>query len=105
MWPQQAACAAVGGAERRLLAGAGTAHLLRSGGAAGGEVGTVGRAEEGGQRAADAPWSGRGAPARSAPIRHPTGGSTDSARSVSERQGAVVQADQGTAGVPCAGGR
>jgi hypothetical protein len=49
------------GPERRLLGGAATAHLLGRGG------GVLGVRWLGG--AGDAAWGGRGAPARSAPVR------------------------------------
>ena len=59
------------GAERRLPAGAGTAHLWRGAGAMR-ECGAGQRMRSSTRVAAgDAPWGGRGAPARSAPFRHP----------------------------------
>jgi hypothetical protein len=75
---QRTLAAGSAGAERRLPAGAPTAHLLGRGGAVRerGAMQWVGG--EQGSGAGDAPWGGRGAPARSAPVRHPAGGPTGS---------------------------
>jgi len=60
---------AAAGAERRLPAGAATAHLLCRGHAARQQGVGHRAARERGHVAGDAPWSGREAPARSAPLR------------------------------------
>jgi hypothetical protein len=62
------------GAERRLPTGAATAHLPQAGSPCGCEPGNSGCGAERRAGAGDAPWGGREAPARSAPLRHPAYG-------------------------------